>query len=65
MANTNDVPKFGPLTGVKVLSSGSVVASPFSAMLFAEAGATVIHAESAAAPGYLPCNSIRLEPGTP
>jgi len=50
MANTSDVPKFGPLTGVKVLSSGSVVASPYSSMLFAEAGATVIHAESAAAP---------------
>lgn len=57
MANTSDVPKFGPLTGVKVLSSGSVVASPFSAMLFAEAGATVIHAESAAAPDT--CRAIQ------
>jgi len=57
MANTSDVPKFGPLAGVKVLSSGSVVASPFSAMLFAEAGATVIHAESAAAPDT--CRAIQ------
>ena len=57
MANTSNVPGFGPLKGLKVFSSGSVVASPFSAMLFAEAGATVIHSESAAAPDV--CRAIK------
>ncbi len=56
MANTKDIPSFGALTGLKVFSTGSVVASPFSAMLFAEAGATVIHAESASAPDV--CRAI-------
>lgn len=57
MAKTSDVPKFGPLAGLKVFSTGSVVASPFSSMLFAEAGATVIHAESAGAPDT--CRAIQ------
>lgn len=57
MAKTSDVPKFGPLAGLKVFSTGSVVASPFSAMLFAESGATVIHAESASAPDT--CRAIQ------
>ena len=57
MAKTTDVPKFGPLSGIKVLSTGSVVASPYSSMLFAEGGATVIHAESANAPDT--CRSIK------
>jgi len=46
MATTKDVPNFGLLSGLKVLSSGSVIASPFAAALFAENGATVIHVES-------------------
>lgn len=50
MAKTTDIPVFGNLSGLKVFSTGTVVASPYSAMLFAEAGATVIHAESAVAP---------------
>ncbi len=50
MAKSSDVPKFGPLSGLKVLSTGSVVAEPFAAMLMAEFGADVIHAESAKVP---------------
>jgi len=57
MAKTTDVPGKGPLAGIKVLSTGSVVASPYSSMLFAEAGATVIHAESANAPDT--CRAIK------
>jgi len=57
MANTKDVPKFGQLTGIKVLSTGTVVAAPFATSLFAENGATVIHAESSLAPDT--CRSIR------
>ena len=57
MAQTQDVPGNGPLAGVKVLSTGSVVASPYSSMLFAEAGATVIHVESASTPDT--CRAIK------
>jgi len=57
MAQTKEVPGNGPLAGVKVLSTGSVVASPYSSMLFAEAGATVIHAESTSVPDT--CRAIK------
>ncbi len=58
MAQTKDVPQNGgPLAGIKVFSTGSVVASPYSAMMFAESGATVIHAESASAPDT--CRAIK------
>lgn len=57
MATTKDVPVFGNLQGLKVFSSGSVVASPFTAALFAENGATVIHAESSLSPDT--CRAIK------
>ncbi len=57
MARTTDIPKFGQLTGIKVLSTGTVVAAPFATSLFAENGATVIHAESTVAPDT--CRSIK------
>ncbi|WP_434510736.1 CaiB/BaiF CoA transferase family protein [Desulfitobacterium sp. AusDCA] len=38
-------PKFGPLTGMRVLMTGSIVAAPFAASLLAEYGAEVIHVE--------------------
>lgn len=57
MARTTDVPKFGQLSGVKVLSTGTVVAEPFAASLFAENGATVINVESALVPDV--CRSIK------
>lgn len=39
------VPKFGPLTGMRVLMTGSIVAAPFASSLLAEYGAEVIHVE--------------------
>jgi L-carnitine CoA-transferase len=57
MAKTNDVPKFGMLSGLKVFSTGTVVAAPYATSLFAENGATVIHAESAVAPDT--CRAIK------
>ena len=57
MAKTVDVPKFGQLAGVNVLSTGTVVAAPFATSLFAENGATVIHAESALTPDT--CRAIK------
>jgi len=38
-------PQFGPMTGVRVLITGSVVAGPVAATIFAEFGAEVIHVE--------------------
>ncbi len=45
------------LSGLKVLSTGSVVAAPHATSLFAENGATVIHVESTVAPDT--CRSIK------
>ena len=50
MAKGSDIPKFGPLSGLKVLSTGSVVAQPFAATLMAEFGADVIQVESTIVP---------------
>ena len=50
MATTNDVPKFGLLSGIKVLSTGSAYAGPYAATVMAENGATVIQAESSIVP---------------
>ena len=37
--------QFGPLQGVRVLSTGTIVAQPFAAALAAEMGAEVIQIE--------------------
>ena len=37
--------RFGPLSGVRILSSGTLIAQPFAASLAAEMGAEVIHIE--------------------
>jgi len=39
------VPSFGPLSGMRVLMTGSIVAAPFAASILAEYGAEVIHVE--------------------
>ena len=39
------VPEFGPLQGVRILSTGSMIAQPFAAELAAEMGAQVIQVE--------------------
>ncbi|HHW42727.1 MAG TPA: CoA transferase [Desulfotomaculum sp.] len=39
------IPAFGPLAGMRVLITGSIVAGPFAASLLAEFGAEVIHVE--------------------
>lgn len=46
MAGIKDFPKFGALSGLKILDSGSNIAGPFGGGLLAEAGATVIHFEA-------------------
>jgi len=46
----SDMPVFGNMQGVKVLSAGAVIAGPFACQLFAEQGADVIALESAIAP---------------
>ena len=43
------IPEYGPLSGMRVLLTGSIVAAPFSASLLAEYGAEVIHVER---PGF-------------
>lgn len=39
------IPAYGPLTGMRVLMTGSIVAAPFAASLLGEYGAEVIHVE--------------------
>jgi crotonobetainyl-CoA:carnitine CoA-transferase CaiB-like acyl-CoA transferase len=39
------IPTYGPLSGMRVLLTGSIVAAPFAASLLAEYGAEVIHVE--------------------
>jgi Predicted acyl-CoA transferases/carnitine dehydratase len=48
-----NIPKFGNLQNLKILSTGSVLAGPFAATLFAENGAEVIHTESTGGPDIL------------
>jgi L-carnitine CoA-transferase len=45
-----EMPKFGNLQGLKVLTTGSAIAAPFVGSLFAEQGADVIYIESAVYP---------------
>ena len=58
MAKSSDIPQFGMLSGVKVLSSGVVVAEPFAAALMAEHGADVIHVESTRHPETTRCLTL-------
>ena len=37
--------EFGPLQGVRILSTGTIIAQPFAAALAADMGAEVIHVE--------------------
>ncbi|WP_027718069.1 CaiB/BaiF CoA transferase family protein [Desulfovirgula thermocuniculi] len=39
------IPKFGPLSGMRILLTGSIVAAPFGATILAEYGAELIHVE--------------------
>lgn len=39
-------PRYGPLSGIRVLSAGSIVAGPFIGILLADYGAELIHIES-------------------
>ena len=39
--------QFGPLQGVRILSTGSVIAQPFAAAVAAQMGAEVIQVENA------------------
>lgn len=46
------IPKFGALSGMRVLLTGTIVAGPFTATLLAENGAEVIHAERPGGDNY-------------
>src|SRR5688500_18035988 len=46
MRETHVPEQFGPLQGVRVLSSGSVIAQPFAAVVAAQWGAEVIQVEN-------------------
>ena len=50
MAKSAQIPDFGLLHGVKVLSTGAVAAEPYAATLMAEHGADVIQVENARHP---------------
>jgi crotonobetainyl-CoA:carnitine CoA-transferase CaiB-like acyl-CoA transferase len=39
------IPAFGPLQGIRVLSTGSIIAMPHATSMFADFGAEVIHIE--------------------
>lgn len=49
----SEMPKFGNLQNVKVLSAGGVIAGPVASSFFAEQGADVIQLESTLAPDML------------
>jgi len=49
----SEIPKFGNLQGVRVLSTGGSIAGPVACCLFAEQGADVIQIESTLAPDML------------
>ncbi len=46
----SEIPKFGNLQGLKVITSGSAIAGPFAGALFAEQGAEVIYLENTTVP---------------
>lgn len=48
-----DIPRFGNMQGVKVITTGTNIAGPVSATFFAEQGAEVVHIESTQAPDML------------
>lgn len=50
---TNEMPQFGNMQGVKIITTGTNIAGPVAATFFAEQGANVIHIESSAAPDML------------
>ena len=50
MAKTNDIPRFGLLSGYRVVMVGLSVAAPFAAELYAEHGADVIWVETPSIP---------------
>lgn len=50
---SNEIPKFGNLQGVKVLTSGSAIAGPFVGGLLAEQGAEVVYMENTISPDML------------
>lgn len=60
MSNKVQTPKFGPLSGMKVVFSAIEIAGPFSAQMFAEWGAEVIWIEHSA---Y--ADTIRVQPNYP
>jgi len=60
MPKTLNTPKFGPLSGVRVLFSAIEIAGPFSAQMLAEWGAEVIWVEHTA---Y--ADTIRVQPNYP
>jgi len=39
------IPSFGPLQGIRILSTGSIISAPFAGSLLADFGAEVIHVE--------------------
>ena len=39
------IPEFGPLAGMRIIDSGSLIAMPFAATVLADFGAEVIHIE--------------------
>lgn len=50
MTKHTDIPQFGTLSGVRVVSAGIAIAGPFAATLMAEQGADVIWVENALVP---------------
>lgn len=49
----NEMPQFGNMHGVRIITTGTNIAGPVAATFFAEQGADVIHVESSKAPDML------------
>lgn len=49
----SELPQFGNMQGVKIITTGTNIAGPVAATFFAEQGADVIHVESSKAPDML------------
>ncbi len=60
MSTKTQIPKFGPLQGLKVIFSAIEIAGPFSAQMLAEWGAEVIWIEHSEYP-----DTIRVQPNYP